>query len=73
MTKPDIDAIEDAASFIQCTIDAKKRDATKTKKLTCVGTLCGGSEFDSADPGCCALLHFCAACNAAIRAELAGA
>jgi hypothetical protein len=51
MTKPDIDAIEDAASFIQCTIDAKKRDATKTKKLTCIGTLCGGSEFDSADPG----------------------
>jgi hypothetical protein len=70
MTKPDIDAIEDAASFIQCSIDAKKRDATKTKKLTCIGTFCGG--VPNSIRRILGEVHICTSLLHA-RAELAGA
>jgi hypothetical protein len=47
MIKEDIETIENAKEFIQSTIDAVKKDGSCSTKLRCIGTLCGGVEFDS--------------------------
>lgn len=72
MTKEDIETITNARDFIQSTLDAVRKDANTSTKLRCIGTLCGGEEFDSTQVGCAALLHYCAKCNEAIRADLEG-
>lgn len=72
MIKEDIETIENAKEFIQSTIDAVKKDGSRSTKLRCIGTLCGGVEFDSSQAGCAPLLHYCVKCNEAIRAELGG-
>lgn len=72
MTKEDIETVESATDFIQSTLIESKKSAAISSKLTCIGVLCGGAEFDSNEPGCAPLLHYCVKCNEAIKAELCG-
>lgn len=72
MNKEDIETISNAQDFIQSTVDAVKQNGNCSTKLRCIGTLCGGVEFDSTQAGCAPLLHYCSECYEAIRTELGG-
>jgi hypothetical protein len=70
MSNVDIETIMDAEEFIQSTIPQDKKHVGERTLLKCIGSLCGGTEFDPDAPGCAAHLQYCPECNAAIRALL---